>query len=244
MNEKGIYIGTIDFDNGALLESVNATPLNLKRRGKCDISIYPKEGPNIPHFHLQPLSGRDICIYIFYPRLFPHGKNDGTLNSREARELNMILDDNQTGLWKKIRDNWIKAFPGIRNQCSDIIQPNYDLLVEKKPDKSGSNLYKINYDRRKDVYTVDGEVFILSRLDGFSPASCDSKNQVIIIPGLFNEPIAKIDKVKVTEFIYVKTKTNECKEIWISKYNNESTDDTKLEKFLKMVELEKIDFTK
>ena len=242
MNEKEIIIGTINLDD-FISESVFDGAFKMKGKGACKIAIYTNEGPNIPHFHLKPEKENDICVRIFYPRLFKHGKHDGVLTTKEARSLNETLDDNHTGLWKKIRDSWVEAFPGIRAQCGDIKQPNYGLLVDEDPDEAGKNMVKIKYEHRNDVYTIDDEVFILAKLASKSDRSCDPKNQLIIIPGLINEPIANIDKVKITEFFYVKTKKNTCEEVWLSNFSKNKVNDEKLEKLLQKIGLEKINFT-
>lgn len=84
------------FNEEKIFELLNEGSINLNRNplGIKDVSmiiVHNNEGDNIPHFHIKRNGKHDCCIMFNENRYFNHGVNNGTLTSKEMKELDKWL---------------------------------------------------------------------------------------------------------------------------------------------------------
>lgn len=106
-------------------------------KGLCKIYVNNGEGP-LPHFHLESKDKKtDICICIYSPHYFDHGKHTGSLNSQQREILDKWLrepdEEMKVSRWNVIEYLWFLNNPQYNNPkfrppVAQRIQPDYTKL--------------------------------------------------------------------------------------------------------------------
>ena len=141
--EENLFERTI---TAVILDS-KSKPVNMKkeddRKGdKWVIEVRDDDGGNKPHFHIwqgMDKNGNDhqkeVCIKILEPEYFPHGKYKDTLTAKQAKKLNIRLDDKikvndkVTTLWGHICDVWNANYAERNSMIGpDAMKPDYSKL--------------------------------------------------------------------------------------------------------------------
>lgn len=115
MRKKKIVIGEITFTDPINEYAVEgkANPLNLSKLGPCTVEVYEREG-NIPHIHIKPREGKQICICLHTAMYFSHKehKYQQFSNAKQMVEFN----------------EWMSR-PNVK-YCSDRTRTNFQVAVE------------------------------------------------------------------------------------------------------------------
>lgn len=104
--------------------------------GPVIVRINPKERTgDVPHFHIHLKDTQvkdDICVKIASPEYFIHGTHNGTLNSKDRKKLQRILEETDNeGMtnWEFLRRSWNRYYPD--RKITDKTMPNYRDLPDK-----------------------------------------------------------------------------------------------------------------
>lgn len=138
-DQPGI-VGMIDFSiiEDTIMEI--GIEIDDKKLGVCTAYVYPGEGP-VPHFHLVSKE-KEICICLYEPKYFSHGKHKlnpkDRLNNVQREVLNNWMkmanygDDRLTN-WEMLVANWKNNNPDNKryNIRFPKEQPDYNNLVEE-----------------------------------------------------------------------------------------------------------------
>ena len=119
--------------------------------------------------------------------------------------------------WEAIKHFWFKLYPDSAKMCKDLIQPDYNKMIQKPIE--GSKI-GITYDQRKDIYAYGDNVYILAKATKIKNLISDEKSaesdQLVLLSGFTREPVSVIYDSIITKTELVKTKDNKTREIWIS----------------------------
>jgi len=118
-------------------EPIHSELNEMSQAGEFDgltVHVYGNEG-HIPHFHIiegnPKFPKREVCVKFNVAEYFIHGKKDGTLNSKEQKELVIFLKemdpDSDSTYWKSMIFLWNKMNPGNKIN-KDMAIPDYSSL--------------------------------------------------------------------------------------------------------------------
>lgn len=133
-DDTPMVIGSFNFDNPFINEDTGLVGKADITGGEVLVFVNPKEGENIPHFHVMRKGKLHCCICIFEPLYFNHGTKTDKLSSVERKQLDSWLRkpfskySNNTR-WEEIISAWIMLNnPTKRFPKGKPIQPDYRLL--------------------------------------------------------------------------------------------------------------------
>ena len=107
-----------------------------KTKKLMEVYVHSNEGENVPHFHVRDYSRSnvhelDICIKFEKAEYFSHGAHQGTLKTKETKELDRMLrtysDKYGETYWQRAVRVW-NAHSSGDPLPTDIEQPDYSLL--------------------------------------------------------------------------------------------------------------------
>lgn len=106
----------------------------LKKLGKCKLSVYAIEGENIPHFHLENINKTfRTAICLNEAKYFKHGKYRDELNKSQKIILHDFLTskrkiDNGNTIWEKLATFWNNAQANSTHKVDINNMPDYTKL--------------------------------------------------------------------------------------------------------------------
>lgn len=144
LKESGTIIGTIDFDSEEYLYERRIDKVDLgSTKGTCEIKVFPNEGINYPHFHIESNEGpnESVCIAIYKAEYYIHSHGKSTLNSKEIKVLNKWLDKKSKLTIKVLNDQGKKV---------DVTLTNWQYIALDYDDNNGTT--EFNLKRKKPEY--------------------------------------------------------------------------------------------
>ncbi len=98
-----------------------------------EINVYSENIGEPPHFHLicdKNYESDNYCLRIDINKQYPHGKHKKLLSSKQLKQLNKILKENNYKIWKKIIQVWNKNNPNNTVKI-DLEFNDYTEIIDK-----------------------------------------------------------------------------------------------------------------
>lgn len=95
-------------DEKILKEMAVIGEISFKRDMNVDVSVYRREGENIPHLHLDCGDSFSCCIRLEVPEYFIHGGHQDILNSKQRKQFDRYMRStpDKPGARKRFETNW------------------------------------------------------------------------------------------------------------------------------------------
>ena len=145
-----VTIGSFNLSFDSSLEEGSVGRKSIDGIGLCTIHIYSGER-TIPHFHIESNDGKFICcVCILKPNYFIHPGKEGTLNSKQCKELDEFLRSEYKGapfikgkitIWQMICIEWNNNNPKYAFEITkNTTQPDYHKISKELKDDKNKGL--------------------------------------------------------------------------------------------------------